>query len=719
MRFGSRLLAIVTLAVLAQATTPQSGFAQAGFTASSSEQQAAFEEALMNAVDADSVGRWARGLAAQPHMAGTTGQVATRDSVLLWLRAVGIDVEYDSLVLYMPQPLEASLEQIAPTKRSFVLEESTAGKQTPGQIPLFNAYSGNGSVQARLVYANYGLPADYAVLDSLGVDVRGHIVLVRYGRSFRGIKAREAEARGAAGLILYTDPAGDGFRRGTVLPEGPMRPPSGVQRGSVLNADGDPSTPFGPSLPGAERVPENRMDGVAHIPILPIGYGTAGQLLSGMSGARAPDDWQGGLELEYKTGPGATEVVLRTLAERGQAAYHPAFNTIATIPGSEWPDEWVLVGSHRDAWGPGAIDNVSGTASVVEVARAFAVAAKQGFRPRRTLVFATWDAEEWGILGSTEWVEANADVLREHAVAYLNQDSPVSGSRFGASAAPEIKAMVLDATRVVTDPQTGRPVHEVWLETQRAAGDGSEIEEPSMGTMGGGSDHLPFYIHLGIPVAGYGFGGPNGVYHSMYDTADWMARFGDPGYEYHATTARLTAVIISRLANAELIPYGHQALATAFHTELAGFAGELERSIAEGVVSSEYVEVVTVAMDDARESLVGYRQAASRFEARRRDLLAAGGSLANLAERANRAQRDALAALLRTPEEGSDWSRNLYVRDDPDNGYSPVVLPGVRLGLRAGNSEAVTRELRLLAVHFRNATAALQAARAVLEEVGP
>jgi N-acetylated-alpha-linked acidic dipeptidase len=432
---------------------------------------------------------------------------------------------------------------------------------------------------------------------------------------------------------------------------------------------------------------------------------------------RAPDDWQGGLDLEYKTGPGPTEVKLSTLAERGQAAYHPAFNTIATIRGSEWPDEWVLVGSHRDAWGPGAIDNVSGTASVVEVARAFAVAAGQGFRPRRTIIFATWDAEEWGILGSTEWVEANAEGLREHAVAYVNQDSPVSGSRFGASAAPEIKAIVLDATRVVLDPQTGRSVHDVWLDTQRAAADGSVLDEPSLGTMGGGSDHLPFYIHLGIPVAGYGFGGASGVYHSMYDTADWMARFGDPGYEYHATTARLTAVIISRLANAELIPYGHQALTTAFHTTLAGFAGELEGSMADGAVTSDSLEVVTLALNDARESLVGYKQAASRFEARRRDLLAAGRPTMDLAARANRAQRDALAALLRTPDEGGAWSRNLYVRDDPDNGYSPVLLPGVRLGLRAGDAGMISRELRILAEHFRSAAAELQTAVQVLEDV--
>lgn len=716
MRHPFTCLACVTLALVAQTVLPTSLVAQAGFTPAHTVEQRAFEQALITAVDTDSVARWARGLAAEPHMAGTAGQIATRDSVLKWLRQAGIEVAYDSLDLYMPHPLEASLEQIAPTLERFVLEEPAFGVEDFDQVPLFNAYSGNGSVEAELVYANYGLPADYAVLDSLGVDVRDRVVIARYGKSFRGIKAREAEARGAVGLLLYTDPEGDGFRRGIVLPDGPMRPPTGIQRGSVLNVDGDPSTPDGPSLPGVARVPESDMSGVARIPVLPIGYGAAGRLLEGLRGPVLPDDWQGGLDFEYNTGPGPTAVRLHTIAERGEAAYHPAFNTIAAIPGSEWPDEWVIVGSHRDAWGPGAVDNVSGTASVVEAARAFAVAAEQGFRPRRTIVFATWDAEEWGILGSTEWVEANADRLRAHAVAYINQDSPVSGSRFGASAAPEIKAIVLDATRVVTDPETGRSVHDVWLESQRAGRDGPIIDEPALGTMGGGSDHLPFYIHLGIPVAGYGFGGPSGVYHSMYDTADWMERFGDPGHEYHATTARLTAVILSRLANADLVPYGHLSLATAFRTELAGFVGELDREGALGKMDSLHVEDMSLALDAARVALDSYEHAATVLETQRTEQLAVEGLSSALAARTNRAQREALFALLRSPEEGETWSRNLYVQDDPDNGYSPVLLPGIRLAFRDNDPGSIARELRLLALHLRQAAASLDGAVSVLEE---
>jgi N-acetylated-alpha-linked acidic dipeptidase len=710
---------VAALVALAQAAGPRGLHAQDSPAASLQEEQAAFEELLINAIEADSVARWARGLAAEPHVAGTAGQIATRDSVLAWHREAGIEATYDSLILYMPQPLGASLEQIAPTRAVFTLEELALAEGSQVSVPPFNAYSGVGSVEGQLVYANYGLPADYAVLDSLGIQVRGRIVLVRYGRSFRGIKAREAEARGAAGLLLYSDPAADGFGRGVVLPDGPMRPATGIQRGSVLNTDGDPSTPDGPSLPGAARIPEAEMEGVAGIPVLPIGYGVAGQLLEGLHGAAPPEDWQGGLDLDYLTGPGPTAVRMRVSAERGEAAYHAAFNTIAAIPGSVWPDEWILVGAHRDAWGPGAVDNVSGTASVVEAARAFAAAAREGYRPRRTLVFATWDAEEWGVLGSTEWVEANADQLRAHAIAYVNQDSPVSGTRFGASAAPEIRRLVRDATRVVRDPKSGRFVYDVWLEAQRARQDGASMEEPTLGTMGGGSDHLPFYLHLGIPVAGHGFGGPSGVYHSMYDTADWMQRFGDPGYQYHAATARITAVILARLANAELIPYGHEALATAFRTNLAGVAGELERDVAAGSISAEAEAEVTEALEAAREALGGYEEAASRYEAGRATWDGRELPSSDLTARANRAQRDAIAALLRSTDEGGGWSRNLYVQDDPDNGYSPVLLPGVRLALRAGDLGLAGRELRLLAAHFGQAASALGRALALLSEEGP
>jgi len=687
---------------------PGRAVAQEGFAPESEPREAAFETALVSAIRPDSAARWARGLAGESHVAGTPGQAVTRDSVVKWMRAAGLEVAYDSLVLYLPEPLSVSLEQTAPVTQTFELEEPALGGRVYRQVPQFNAYSGNGAASADVVYANYGLPADYAVLDSLGISVAGRIVLVRYGRSFRGIKAREAEARGAAGLLLYSDPQADGFARGKVLPEGPQRPPRGVQRGSVLNADGDPSTPGVPSLPGAARVPEAEMEGVARIPILPIGYAAAEDLLRSLGGPPAPEGWKGALDVGYRPGPGPTAVRMQVRTERGEAAYHPAYNTVAAIRGSVWPDEWVIVGAHRDAWGPGAVDNVSGSASVIEAARAFAAAAAGGHWPRRTVVFVTWDAEEWGILGSTEWVEANAEQLKRSAVAYINQDSPVSGRRFNASAAPEIRSLVRESTRAVLDPATGRPVYDAWLATQRESQNGASAERPSLGTMGGGSDHLPFYIHLGIPVAGYGFGGEGGVYHSMYDTSDWMERFGDPGYRYHAATARLTAVILSRLANADILPYEHETLASSFRTELASFAAELDRS------SIAMDSALTERLADVRVALGDYETAARLFDAGADSLLAAGEPAPEDATRINEAQRVALRALLR-PEDAAMWSRNLYVRDDPDNGYSPLVLPGARLALRDEDAAGVAVELGALATHFRAAAKALVTARRAVE----
>jgi N-acetylated-alpha-linked acidic dipeptidase len=704
-----RRISALAIAAALGAALPSVAAAQAGFATDSYDVQAAFERALVSAVEADSVARWARSLAARSHVAGTPGQVATRDSVVAWHRAAGIEVAYDSLVIYLPQPLEVKLEQTAPVARAFELDEPPMFGGEYAHVPAFNAFSGNGEATGRVVYANYGLPEDYAALDSLGIDVAGRIVLARYGRSFRGIKAREAEVRGAAGLLMFSDPSADGFARGPVIPDGPQRPPRGVQRGSVLNADGDPSTPGWPSLPGAERVPEAEMEGVARIPVLPIGYGVAEELLRTLDGPSAPDGWRGALDVGYRPGPGPTRVRMRVRTETGDEAYHAAFNTIAVIPGTVWPDEWVLVGAHRDSWGPGAVDNVSGTAAVVEAARAFSVAAEQGYRPKRTLVFLTWDAEEWGILGSTEWVEANADRLRASAVAYINQDSPVSGDRFGASAAPEIRELVREATRAVRHPATGRSVYDLWLERQREGRDAG-VERPAVGTMGGGSDHLPFYIHLGIPVAGYGFGGQGGVYHSMYDTSEWMERFGDPGYAYHAATARLTAVVLARLANADLLPYGHATLASAFRTELAGFVTELDRS--EIPVDS----TLTSRLSEVRIALESYEVAARGFAAAVAARLARGGPDPDTAARINEAQREALRTLLRSDDQAG-WSRNLYVRDDPDNGYSPLVLPDLRLALRAGDAAGVAVGLDVLGGHFDAAGRSLQAAVRLVESI--
>lgn len=670
-----------------------------------------FERVLIETIRADSVRRWARGLAARSHVAGTRAQRTTRDSVVAWMRSAGLTAGHDSLVLYLPHPLELALRQTGPVTREFALREPPLGGRAYEHVPTFNAFSGRGTAKGLVVYANFGLPDDYARLEELGIDVRGRIVVARYGRSFRGIKSREAERRGAAGLLLYSDPAADGFARGPVLPEGPYRPPRGVQRGSILNSRGDPSTPGRPSTPGSARIPEPAMEGIARIPVLPIGYETARELLASLGGPPAPPGWTGALDVPYRPGPGPAEVEMTVRTESGDAAYRPAFNTVAVLPGEIWPEEWVLIGAHRDSWGPGAVDNVSGTAVVVEAARAFGAAHAAGHRPARSLLFATWDAEEWGIIGSTEWMEANRAMLDARAVAYINQDSPVSGPNFSAAAAPEIRSVVRDATRAVPAPATDGSVYSAWLERQRRGAE-DDIEQPAVGTMGGGSDHLPFYIHLGIPSAGFGFGGGQGVYHSMYDTREWMERFGDPGYPRHVAAARLSVVILSRLANSPLLPYDHEELARAFRTELAGFAAELDLDAAvESAGRASALDTLRAAADAYQSSAGSFADASRAIGA---DAAVAGARPpVDLLAKVNAAQRDALRQLLAPPEEGR-WERNLYVRDDPDNGYSPLLLPGLRLALRHADAGAIDREARLLAARFIVAAARLDDATALL-----
>lgn len=722
-------LVLLSCASVAQAQEPLA----TGFSRRDLGAQIAFESFLLDVIRPDSVARWALSLAARPHVAGTPAQVATRDSVIAWHRAAGLDVRYDSLVLYMPQPIRTLVARTFPAPVVFDLSEPPLVEDPVTQglsVPVFNAYSGAGQVEAEVVFANYGLDADYRTLDSAGVDVEGKIVLALYGRAFRGIKAREAEERGAAALLLYSDPASDGYVRGGVYPDGPMRPPRGVQRGSLLNATGDPSTPHGPSIVGAPRVSEDSMEGVARIPVVPVGYEVAEELLLHMGGAASPDAWEGGLKLTYRLGPGPVRARVESAVETGESAYHPAYNTIAVLPGSVFPDEWVVMGAHRDSWGPGAIDNVSGTASLIEVARAFAAAAARGWLPRRTIVFATWDAEEWGVMGSIEWVEANARRLQSSVVAYVNQDAPVSGSAFGAASSPELKSLAREVPRKVTDPKTGSTVYEAWLELAEARQSGGEPpSDPPVGDLGGGSDHKGFYQHLGIPSIGFGFGGSGGVYHSMYDTPRWMMEYGDPGYRYHAATARIAALAVARLANAEILPYDHAGLAEVVAERVTRFgvavddvlhaATATEHAAGEAALEASLDSPEAVALRGAMAQLWGalrmYERDARELEVTRDSILAARRISGSASSAINAELRAAsLAFIGEDGLPGDPWSRQLLFASDPDNGYATLPLPGARLALRAGNLEATADRVAELVRHMEKSRAHLGRATELL-----
>lgn len=651
-----------------------------------------FEQRLLAIPDTASVRQMSRDLSAVPHMAGTPAQAATRDYVLERMRSWGIDAWSKEYTVYLPQPdtVAAWLITGSRTQRLSLAEPGTGP-----QVPPFNGYTGDGDVTAEVVYVNYGLIEDYKTLDSLGVSVRGKIALVRYGRSFRGIKAREAQKRGAVGMIVYSDPQDDGFFRGDVYPKGPMRNADGIQRGSMMNGNGDPTTPSWASVEGARRVPEDSL-AIPRIPIIPMSYGNARRLLEPIAGPSVPQSWQGGLPFHYHVGPGPVRARMLVKTERGARAFHKIWNTVGMIRGERWPDEWVVVGAHRDAWSPGARDNVSGTVSVLETARAFATLAREGQKPARTLVFATWDAEEWGLIGSTEWVEELEDSLRAHVVAYINEDGTFSGPNFSGAGSPSLKPLFRAASRVVPDPVGPGTVYDVWLK-----GQGGDTTKLTFGNLGGGSDFAGFYHHLGIPAGGIGFDGPDGIYHSMYDSYDWMTRFGDPAYKAHRAGAQLVAVILGRLASSDIVPLDY----AVFGTEMNGLVAQLDS----GLAGKKWTASV---------STQGLKDALDRFTAVARAFNAARDTARVSPDRAQRVNRALMQVERRlTRPEGlvsRAWFKSLQFASDIDNGYATMAFPTVNEAIRYADAAAANRELADLVTRVDQARAALVEAAAAL-----
>ncbi|MGE5802173.1 MAG: M28 family peptidase [Gemmatimonadota bacterium] len=626
-------------------------------------------------------------------MAGTPAQATTRDYVLDKMKSWGIDAWSKEYTIYLPQP-DTVAAWIINGKRTERLSLGEPGRGP--QVPPFNGYSGDGNVTAEVVYVNFGLIEDYKTLDSLGISVRGKIAIARYGRSFRGIKAREAQKRGAVGLIVYSDPQQDGYFQGEVYPKGPMRNADGIQRGSMMNGNGDPTTPSWPSVEGARRVPEDSLD-IPKIPIIPMSYGNARRLLEPLVGPSVPQSWQGALPFRYHVGPGPVRARLHVKTERGERAYHKIWNTVGMIRGAKWPDEWVVVGGHRDSWSPGARDNVSGTVSVLEAARAFATLAREGVgqRPARTVVFATWDAEEWGLIGSTEWVEELEDSLRSKAVAYINEDGTFSGTSFSGAGSPSLKPLFRAAARAVPDPVGPGSVYDVWLKSKN--GDTTAL---TFGNLGGGSDFAGFYHHLGIPSGGIGFDGPDGIYHSMYDSYDWMTRFGDPGYKSHRAGAQLVSVILGRLANSEILPFDY----ANFGVEMNALVAQLDS----GIAAKKWSGVSTQSLKDALD----------RFTAVARAFNAARDTAKTNEDRGTRVNHALMQVERRlTRPEGlvsRPWFRSLQFASDIDNGYATMAFPTVNEAIRYADAATANKELADLVSRVDQARAALVEAAAAL-----
>jgi N-acetylated-alpha-linked acidic dipeptidase len=698
------LLRYVPVALLAGAAALHAQQATPGYSPAASARERALEADAIARPTPAAAAAHSHALSRETHVAGTAADARTRDYVIQQMRAMGLETEVRPYVVYLPHATAVHVWRTSPDPRELPMSEPPVpgdSTSTGPQYPAVNGSSGAGNVRGNVVYVNYGLVEDYARLDSLGVSVKNRIAIARYGRSFRGIKAREAEKHGALGLIIYSDPKDDGSGAGPVYPQGRFRPEGGIQRGSVMNGAGDPSTPGYPSVAGARRIPQADMQ-VPHIPVVPMSYGNAAELLRGMTGPEAPERWQGGLPFRYHLGPGPVEARVSVETDSAAHAYKTIWDTFGVVRGSDLPNELVIIGGHRDAWGPGAFDNVSGTASVLEAARAVAEQVKAGNRPRRTILFATWDAEEWGLVGSTEFVEQDSLRLARGAVAYFNQDVSASGPNFGGAASPSLRALVRDVAREVPSPDSaGLSVYGAWRRSAKTA-DG---HEPEMESPGGGSDFAGFYNHLGIPMADWGFGGPGGVYHSQYDSFEWMRRFGDPGFRRHAASAQVGAAAVLRMANAEVLPYDYEEFA---HT-LRGYLPALD---------SSFVAKGWPAASGPLAGALDYMGRAAAGFARARDAALAGGALpAARRDRANRALMAVERALTR--REGlktRPWYRGLVYVADEDNGYSTMVFPSVGEAVRAGDRQLAEREVADLASRIMAASQALLSATEAVGE---
>ena len=543
-----------------------------GFTPTSSARESEIETKFKSIPSPDEERRQHRIFTAEPHVAGSRRNNDLADYIAAEWRKQGLeDVIIRRYDVYGTNPKSASLEMIAPTHYQATLREAPLDADADSKNPAISgAWSGmsiSGEVSAPVVYAHSGNPEDYDLLRKNGISVAGKIVLVRYSNpySYRGFKALTAQHEGAAAILIYSDPAEDGCKKGKVDPDGPWGPEYHIQRGAITYdfiVPGDPLTPGWASVPGAKRIPIEQAQSAPKIMALPLSWHDAKPLLENMDGPMAPADWQGGLPIQYHLGGERVKVHLKIEMANG---IQPYYVVEGRIRGAELPDEWVVLGNHRDAWVFGGVDPSSGTASMMELTRALGKLAKEGMRPRRTLVVCSWDGEEVGLTGSTEWGEQFADDLRAKAVAYINVDEATSGPNFHGQAVASLSPMLEETSRTLQDP-SGKSLYEAWKATvarekeqgkQSGQMNDSGVKDGSLADtrIGSGSDHTVFLNFVGMPVIGLQFDGDYGVYHSAYDDFYWMNHFGDPGYRYHTLMSQLWGVTALRLANADLLPF--------------------------------------------------------------------------------------------------------------------------------------------------------------------
>jgi N-acetylated-alpha-linked acidic dipeptidase len=685
-----------------------------GFSEQSADKQLKLEKQFDAALSAPHIGATLKELSAYPHNLGSPGSKAVAEKILAKFKSYGLEAKLETYQVLMPTPKTRVLEMTGPTKYTALLkelpvkEDATSGQLN--QLPTYNAWSADGDVTAKLVFVNYGLPEDYDKLADMGIDVKGKIVISKYGKSWRGIKPKVAYEHGAIGCIIYSDPADDGYAQGDVYPKGAFKNEYGVQRGSVMDMviyPGDPLTPNVGATPDAKRLDRKDAPTILKIPVLPISYHDAKPLLAALDGPVAPADWRGALPITYHVGPGAAKVHLKLAFNWNMVT---AYDVVATIKGSEFPDEWVVRGNHHDGWVNGADDPLSGQSALVEEAKGLGELLKTGWRPKRTIVYCAWDGEEPGLIGSTEFAEDHAKELQEKAVVYINSDD-ISKGFMSASGSHALETFADEIGNSVIDPETGVTVNERRKARQATAAGGAargaragnaaagESRVNRLGALGSGSDYSSFLQHLGIPTLDFGYGGEGsgGEYHSIFDSYDDFVRFKDPGFVYCAALSKTVGHAVLRLADADVLPFDFRSLAATierYDKELSDLTNSMRdqtanenKLIADGSYKlaadpakhlqlpkpkAEVPKVDFTALNTAIEHM---KAAAARLNDRWTAATATPGTHKEMNEKLYRAEQQLLSSegLPRRP-----WYKHTIYAPGFYTGYGVKTMPGIR-----------------------------------------
>jgi N-acetylated-alpha-linked acidic dipeptidase len=702
-------------------------------------------DGYLNAKDQDT---WLQFLSARPHHIGSAQGKANAEYMATLFRQWGYETEIASYNVLFPTPKVRQLELLGPNPYKAklletALKEDRTSSQLSEQLPTYNAYSADGDVTAELVFVNWGVPADYEVLEKMGISVKGKIVIAKYGGSWRGIKPKVAAEHGAVGCLIYSDPHEDGYFQGDVYPVGPFRPEQSVQRGSVMDMPvypGDPTTPFIGSTPDAKRLKREEITTIMKIPVLPISYEDALPLLKSLKGPVVPESWRGSLPITYHAGPSENKVHLK-LAFNWD--FKPLYNVIAKMRGSVFPDEWIIRGNHHDGWVNGASDPLSGMVAEMDEARAIGEMVKKGIRPKRTIVFCAWDGEEPSLLGSTEWVEDHADELKQKAVMYLNSDGNSRGFMgFGGSHA--LEKYVNEIAAEIKDPQTSVSVLERRYARTIASADVAGKSKlygnryMKISALGAGSDYSPFFQHLGIPSGNVGFGGEGsgGEYHSIYDSYDHFIRFKDPGLLYGVALAKTAGRMLLRMANADVLPFDYSILTNTVNTYFSEIKSLIEQNRTQVELENKLIaDKVYELAADPKENL---KHPASKPSVPFIDFSPVENALAQVkkttdllsgyskkADQLDPASLKQLNQLLYQAEQKlldekglprRPWYRHQIYAPGYYTGYGVKTLPGLREGIEESNWMETKERVEVLSKVLLKFDATLQEAVAILSK---